>query len=189
MAGERLLLGGPPRGRGARIRLAREGPPVDRPAYTQLAPESDAGARTLPDAGPFPPWLPDVPGYEILGQLGRGGMGVVYKARQVGLKRLVALKMIPAREHTDPERLARFRAEAEAVARLQHPHIVQVYEVGEYDGRPFFSLEYVEGGSLDRKLQGTPQPPREAAGLVETLARAIHCAHQRGIVHRDPKPA
>jgi WD40 repeat protein/predicted Ser/Thr protein kinase/tetratricopeptide (TPR) repeat protein len=130
-----------------------------------------------------------VPGYEVLGELGRGGMGVVYRARQTGLNRVVALKMILAGEHADAEQVARFKAEAEAVARLQHPNIVQVYEVGEHQGRPYFSMEYVEGGSLDRKLGGTPQPAREAAQLVETLAQAMHAAHQAGIVHRDLKPA
>lgn len=130
-----------------------------------------------------------VPGYAILGELGRGGMGVVYKAFQVGLNRTVALKMILAGGHADPKDLARFRAEAEAVAKLQHPHIVQIYEIGEHDGLPFFTLEFVEGGSLAGKLDGTPQPARKSAELVETLARAMHAAHQRGIVHRDLKPA
>jgi WD40 repeat protein len=132
--------------------------------------------------------IPIVPGYEILAEVGRGGMGVVYRARQKGLNRLVALKMILAGAHAGPDTLARFRAEAEAVAQLQHPHIVQIYEVNEYDGRPYFSLEYVEGGSLAERLNGTPQPPDAAARLVRTLAEAIHVAHQRGIVHRDLKP-
>jgi WD40 repeat protein/serine/threonine protein kinase/tetratricopeptide (TPR) repeat protein len=130
-----------------------------------------------------------VPGYEILGELGRGGMGVVYKARQVGLNRTVALKMVLAAEHAGPEMVQRFRVEAEAIARLAHPNIVQVYEVGEVDGRPYFSLEYVDGGSLAQLLQGQPQPPRVAAGLIETLARAVHVAHEAGVVHRDLKPA
>jgi WD40 repeat protein len=116
-------------------------------------------------------------------------MGVVYKARQVRLNRLVALKMILVAEHAGPQELARFQTEAEAVARLQHPNIIQIYEVGEQDGRPFFSLEFAEGGSLAGKLDGTPLPARQAAHLVETLARAIHAAHQRGIIHRDLKPA
>jgi len=127
--------------------------------------------------------------YEILEELGRGAMGVVYKARQVKLKRLTALKMILAGSHAGEQVLARFRAEAESVARLQHPHIVQVYEVGEANGLPFFSMEYVEGGSLAAKLDGTPWPARPAAGLLEVLARAMHAAHQKGIVHRDLKPA
>jgi WD40 repeat protein/tetratricopeptide (TPR) repeat protein len=130
-----------------------------------------------------------IPGYEILGELGRGGMGVVYKARQLSLKRLVALKMILAGGHAGEPEVARFRAEAEAVARLQHPNIVQIHEVGEAEGRPYFSLEYVEGGNLDDKLKGTPWPPRKAAELVQTLARAVQAAHQAGIVHRELKPA
>src|SRR2546421_12007988 len=97
--------------------------------------------------------------------------------------------MVLAGEHAGSEELARFRTEAEAVARLQHPNIVQIYEVGEQDGRPYCSLEFVDGGSLAQKLQGTPLPARQAAELVETLARAMHAAHQRGIVHRDLKPA
>jgi WD40 repeat protein/serine/threonine protein kinase len=130
-----------------------------------------------------------VPGYEILGELGRGGMGVVYKARQVKLNRPVALKMILAGSYAAPAQRDRFLAEARAVARLHHPNIVQIYEIGEHDGRPYFSLEFVEGGSLDRKLAGTPQPPREAANLVAILARAMQAAHETGIVHRDLKPA
>jgi WD40 repeat protein/serine/threonine protein kinase len=132
---------------------------------------------------------PTVPGYEILGELGRGGMGVVYKARQAKLNRLVALKMILAGEHAGPEQLARFRREAEAVARLQHPHFVHIYEVGEQDGQPYFSLEFVDGANLAQKLNGTPLPAQQAAELVETLARAIHHAHLHGIIHRDLKPA
>jgi WD40 repeat protein len=133
--------------------------------------------------------LPAVPGYEVLGRLGRGGMGVVYKARQTALKRLVALKMILAGGHLDEQQRQRFRTEAEAVARLQHPNIVQVYEVGEYQGRPYLALEYVDGGSLAQRLAEGPLPAREAARVVETLARAMHAAHERGILHRDLKPA
>jgi eukaryotic-like serine/threonine-protein kinase len=129
-----------------------------------------------------------VAGYEILGVLGRGGMGVVYKARQPGLKRLVALKMILAGGHASAEDLARFRSEAEAVAHLQHPNIVQIYEISEDDGRPYFSLEFVEGESLANKLEGKPQSPREAARIVHVLAQAMAAAHARGIVHRDLKP-
>jgi serine/threonine-protein kinase len=130
-----------------------------------------------------------VAGYEILGELGRGGMGVVYKARQRGLNRLVAIKMILAGSHAGEQQRARFNAEAEAVARLQHPNIVQIHEVGEQDGLPYFSLEFVDGQPLDKKIGGVPYAPREAAHLIETLARAMHFAHQRGIVHRDLKPA
>jgi serine/threonine-protein kinase len=115
-------------------------------------------------------------------------MGIVYKAQQVQLKRLVALKMIKGSQAT-PEDLARFRAEAEAVARLRHANIVQIYDIGEHDDRPFFCLEFVEGGSLAAKVGGKPVPGRLAAQLVETLARTMHYAHQHGIVHRDLKPA
>jgi WD40 repeat protein/serine/threonine protein kinase len=132
---------------------------------------------------------PTLPGYEILGELGRGGMGVVYKARQLGLNRLTAVKMILAGGHAGAEALTRFHAEAEAAAALHHPHIVAVYEVGAQDGCPFFSMEYVAGGSLKDRLQGLPQPAEEAARLVESLARAVSFAHERGIVHRDLKPA
>jgi serine/threonine protein kinase/tetratricopeptide (TPR) repeat protein len=147
------------------------------------------------EAAPTPPGvavagsLPHVDGYEVLGVLGRGGMGVVYKARQLRLKRVVALKMVLAGGHADAEQLARFRSEAEAAARLQHPNIVQIHEVGEQDGRPYFALEFVDGGSLAQRLAGTPLPGRTAAALVATLARAMHYAHQQGIVHRDLKPA
>lgn len=135
-------------------------------------------------AGPSSP-----PGYEILEELGRGGMGVVYKARELALKRLVALKMILGGESADADQLVRFQREAEAAAKLQHPNIVQIHHIGEHEGRPFFSLEFVEGGSLARKLQGTPLLPQEAAILVEILARAMQVAHRSGIVHRDLKPA
>jgi tetratricopeptide (TPR) repeat protein len=133
--------------------------------------------------------LPNVPGYVILGELGRGGMGVVYQARQRALDRTVALKMILAGAHAGRAELARFRTGAEAVARLQHPNVVQIHEVGEHEGHPYFSLEFCPGGSLDRKLQGTPLPPRQAAELVEALATAMHAAHAKGIIHRDLKPA
>jgi tRNA A-37 threonylcarbamoyl transferase component Bud32 len=132
---------------------------------------------------------PLVPGYEVLEELGRGGMGVVYRARQVKLNRLVALKMILAGGQAAEADRARFLLEAEAVARLQHPHIVGVYEVGEQDGLPFLALEYCAGGSLEKKLAGTPLPPQEAARLIETLARAMHAAHRADVVHRDLKPA
>jgi WD40 repeat protein len=141
----------------------------------------DEPASSLPAA--------EVPGYEILDKLGHGGMGVVYQARQMCLNRLVALKMILAGSHATAEMLARFKAEAESVARLQHPNIVQIYEVGTCEGKPYLSLEFVNGGGLDRKLAGRPQCPRAAAELLETLARAAHAAHQKGIVHRDLKPA
>ncbi len=131
---------------------------------------------------------PTIPGYEIVDELGRGGMAVVYKAQDLRLKRLVALKMILRGPQADLKELARFRTEAEVVARLQHPHIIQIHEIGEHEGLPFLSLEYVEGGSLARKLDGTPWPAPPAARLIKTLAEAIHAAHQCGVVHRDLKP-
>ena len=130
-----------------------------------------------------------VSGYQILEELGRGGMGVVYKARQVSLNRLVALKMLLPGGHAGEADLARLRAEAEAIAGLRHPNIIQIYEIGEQDGLPFLALEYCAGGSLDRKINGTPLRAEQAAALVETLARAIHAVHRVGVVHRDLKPA
>jgi WD40 repeat protein/tRNA A-37 threonylcarbamoyl transferase component Bud32 len=147
--------------------------------------DSVARQPAPPDAAPWP----CVTGYQIESQLGRGGMGVVYKARQTALKRLVALKMILHGDRAEPKELARFRSEAEAVARLRHPNIVQVYEVGEHDGRPFFSMEFVEGGTLATRLRESLPDPRQAAGLVEKLARAVHAVHQCQVVHRDLKPA
>jgi WD40 repeat protein/serine/threonine protein kinase len=154
------------------------------PAGEDFAP--DHAARVT---GPEGPSLPDVPGYEILGVLGHGGMGVVYKARQLSLNRIVALKMILSGPFSGAAERARFRAEAEAAARLQHPHVVGVYEVGEQGGRPYIALEFVDGGNLAKRLSGMPQPTRWAARLVETLARTVHHAHQQGIVHRDLKPS
>ncbi len=128
-------------------------------------------------------------GYEILDELGRGGMGVVYKARQLAVHRLVALKMILAGAQASPQELQRFRNEAQALGRLKHPGIVQVYEVGEQEGRPYFSMEFCPGGSLKDRIEGTPRPPQEAAHTVEQLARAMAAAHQAQILHRDLKPA
>jgi serine/threonine-protein kinase len=129
-----------------------------------------------------------IPGHEVLSTLGRGGMGVVYQARQTKLGRVVALKMILSGAHAGEADLARFRTEVEAIARLQHPNIVQIYEVGEQGGLPYFSLEFCGGESLEQKLSGTPLPPR-AAALVEALAQAMAVAHQKGVIHRDLKPA
>jgi serine/threonine protein kinase len=132
---------------------------------------------------------PQIPGYTILEVLGRGGMGVVYKARDLRAKRLAALKMILVGGHAGQQELARFRKEAQAIARLQHPNIVQLYDSGESEGHPFFTLEFVEGGSLADQLDGSPWPARKAARLVRTLSRAVQHAHERGIIHRDLKPA
>jgi eukaryotic-like serine/threonine-protein kinase len=133
--------------------------------------------------------FPTIPNYEILGELGRGGMGVVYHARSVRLNRDCALKMILAGAHSDAITRIRFLAEAEAVARLKHPNIVQIHHVGEADGLPYFELEYVVGGSLEKHLDGTPWPATRAAPLIEAMARGIAEAHRLGIVHRDLKPA
>jgi eukaryotic-like serine/threonine-protein kinase len=152
---------------------------ADSQSPTQMA-ESPAPRAVVPEA---------VPGYEIRAVLGRGGMGVVYKAWHKALKRMVALKMILSGPHAASEDLMRFRIEAEAAARLQHPNITQIHDIGQAAGRPYMAMELVEGCSLADVLDGTPQPPRAAATLVETLALAIQHAHERGIVHRDLKPA
>ncbi len=130
-----------------------------------------------------------IPGFDEFEVLGRGGMGVVYKARQIALKRWVALKMIPRGAAADADDVNRFRAEAEAVARLQHPNIVQIFEVGQHQAQMYLVLEYVDGGSLADKLKGQPQPAKPAAVFVATLSRAVHYAHDQDIVHRDLKPA
>jgi hypothetical protein len=153
-----------------------------------LGPAQAAGAPP-PPAGAGDERLPAVAGYTLLGVLGRGGMGVVYQARHLALNRTVALKMILAGSHAGTPERARFAAEAEAVAQLSHPHIVQVFEVGEHDGLPYCALEYVEGGSLAHQLGGKPLAPRQAAELVQALAGAVQAAHAKGIIHRDLKPA
>jgi tetratricopeptide (TPR) repeat protein/tRNA A-37 threonylcarbamoyl transferase component Bud32 len=161
-------------------------PPEQAPALAIDALTTKSGNN---DSNLISPSAPSLPGYEILEVLGRGGMGIVYKARQTKLNRLVALKMILVGSYASLEQQARFRTEAEAVARLQHPNIVQIHEVGEHEGISYFSLEFVAGGTLAQKLAGTPMPPEAAARLVESLALAMHMAHQRGIVHRDLKPS
>jgi serine/threonine protein kinase/predicted Zn-dependent protease len=134
------------------------------------------------------PW-PSVAGYEILEELGRGTMGVVYKARQISLQRLVALKMVRADTYAGQAELQRFTSEARVLASLQHPNIVQLFEVNLQQNCPYFAMELVTGGNLSDRLKGQPQPCRPAAQLLLTLARAIHVAHLNGIVHRDLKPA
>jgi WD40 repeat protein/tRNA A-37 threonylcarbamoyl transferase component Bud32 len=161
------------------------------PAIQALGPDRGGAAETpgapeTPGAGAAVPPPVHLDEYEILGEVGRGGMGVVYKARHRGLGRVVALKVLRSEAAAD---LARFRREAQAVARLQHPNVVQLFEVREVDGRPLLALEFVAGGTLAERVKGEPQPPRRAAALVRTLARAIAAAHDRGLVHRDLKPS
>src|SRR5262249_2314026 len=151
------------------------------------------GRSDLPTR-PFPPAedaeLPiGIPGYSVLGELGRGGMGVVYQARHLALDRVVALKMILPDAWFGNQERQRFRNEAEAVAAPQHPNIVQIFEIGEHRGRPFFILEFCTGGSLEKRLKGGPLAAREAAEVVRVLARAMQAAHAAGVVHRDLKPA
>src|SRR5262245_45160440 len=155
--------------------------PVREPETEQLSPggvRSDSGGR-----------LPCLVGYDLLSELGRGGMGVVYKARQKSLDRIVALKMIRDGALAGNDQMARLRVEAVAAARLQHPNIVQVFDLCDHEGQPYYVMEYVPGGNLSQWLNGQPMPTRNAADLVETLARAVHHAHQQGIIHRDLKPA
>src|SRR5262245_40119217 len=181
------------------------GCPLTASATIQDAPSdpTDAATITHADANPalaaptvapgepgtVPQSLPALRGYEVLAELGRGGMGVGYKARQAAPRRVVAVKMLLAAELAGADRLARFRAEIAAAARLQHPNIVAIHEVGAHNGRPFFSMEYVGGGTLADRLATGPLPPATAAALVEPLARAVQHAHERGVVHRDLKPA
>jgi tetratricopeptide (TPR) repeat protein len=148
-------------------------------APTIVSPRVNPGGETAP---------PAVPGYEILKELGRGSMGVVFKARHLRLNRVVALKMILAGDYAGVDERLRFLAEAEAIAAVKHPGIVAVFDYGTHDSQPFFSLEFCEGGSLAGRLAGNPLPPNEAAHLVEQMARAVHAAHERGIIHRDLKP-
>jgi len=146
-------------------------------------------ADAAPLRGRGPTGWPAVPGFEILEELGRGGMGVVYKARQINLNRLVALKMVLAGAHAGPVALARFHKEAQAVASLRHSDIVQIHDVGQAGGLPYFCLEFIDGGSLAHQIDGRPQDITQAAWTIRVLARAIHAAHLQGIVHRDLKPA
>lgn len=132
--------------------------------------------------------LPVIPGYQILGQIGRGGMGIIYHARHLELRREVAIKMLLGGTTLDASRVVRFQGEAQTTARLLHPHIVQLYEMGTWGDLPYLCLEYVPGGSLRKRLESGPLPPRVAAELLEKVARAVHFAHEQGVLHRDLKP-
>ncbi len=136
-----------------------------------------------------PSQLPEIEGYEVRAILGTGGMGVVYTASHLKLNRVVALKMLLAGPYAGPQEVARFVREAQAVACFQHPNIVQMYDVGDIGGRPYFTMEFVDGGSLAEALSGAPQLPSCAAEMIFTLASAVQSAHDKGIIHRDLKPA
>ena len=132
--------------------------------------------------------LGDLGDYTLLEEIGRGGQGVVYRARQKSLNRIVAVKVVSAGQRTTQAHLTRFRLEAETAASLDSPNIVPIYEVGERNGSCYFSMKFIEGGSLDQLCKREPMPIRRAAELITELARAVHYAHQRGILHRDIKP-
>jgi serine/threonine-protein kinase len=145
------------------------------------------------DVPPFSPAregakLPDIPGYELVEVIGAGGMGVVFRARHVKLNRIVAIKMLLAGGYAGPRELERFTRETESIAALCHPNIVQVFDAGECDGRPYLTMEFMGGGSLSQALRGTPLPAKEAAESTDVLARAVHFAHENWIIHRDLKP-
>jgi tetratricopeptide (TPR) repeat protein/predicted Ser/Thr protein kinase len=156
-------------------------------AFLPDSPPSPNGDEVAPE--PRVPGMPLIPGYDVEAELGSGGMGVVYKARHRALGRTVAIKMLLAGAFAGPKELARFRREAEALAGLRHANIVQVYDAGQVDGRPYFTMELVEGGSLAHQISACPQSPKRAAELIAILARAVAFAHSAGIVHRDLKPA
>jgi serine/threonine-protein kinase len=161
---------------------AGSGPP-SRPSFGATV----TGPHTGPDGAATS--LPTVAGYAVEGILGRGGMGVVYQARQEGLGRPVALKMLRAADAPSLDLLLRFRLEAETAAQIRHPHVVQVYEVGWHGEAPYLALEYLAGGTLAERLRAGPLAPRGAARLVADLADAVQAAHGLGIIHRDLKPA
>lgn len=155
--------------------------------FPSTAPKAIRGTADYGDADDCR--LPRIDGYDLKQVLGRGGMGVVYRARQLALDRDVALKMLLSGGYAVPQELRRFQREAQAVAALRHPNIVQIYDVAETEGQPYYTMEYVDGGSLAERLSGIPKPARDAAETVVTLAKAVQFAHDHGIIHRDLKPA
>ena len=155
--------------------MSDEGSTIEATMQREAGPRQESDWKTL--------------GYEIVKVLGTGGMGIVYLARHVGLDRLVALKTIPSWVKMTPNSLARFDIEAKAVARLRHPNIVQIYDIGTLAGRPYLSLEYAEAGTLSEAIRDRLPAPIEAARIAEVLARAVAHAHKRGILHRDLKPS
>jgi serine/threonine-protein kinase len=173
--------------------------PVDEGLIADLCRLGRSAADTPPESTQeVSDWLAPAQGpeemgclgpFHVLKVLGRGGMGVVFLARQTRPQRLVALKMILAATLADRPRLERFRSETEVLARFAHPNLVQVYEVGEHKGRPYYAMEFLDGGSLGQKLAVAPLPARAAAQLLETLAGAMQHAHDKGIIHRDLKPS
>ncbi len=156
--------------------------------FTQQA-TSSLGVSEIYDRPLVSRELPVVEGYELLAEIGRGGMGIVYKARHLDLNRLVALKMLPASHFVSTDSRHRFRREAKAIGRLHHANIVQIYDIGETSSGPFLSLELVSTGSLAQRFNGSPWKPFDAARFVERIAEAIHYAHSQGVIHRDLKPA
>jgi serine/threonine-protein kinase len=157
------------------------------PEFSAAAmPRSPASPVADAPADPSPTRFGD---YELLEPIAQGGMGAIYKARQAGINRVVALKMILAGRFAAPQEVQRFRAEAEAVGALDHPGIVPVYDVGEHEGRPYFTMKHVAGGSLASRMREFTPDPRKAASLLATVARAVHHAHQHGVLHRDLKPS
>lgn len=162
-------------------------PTETSPATTDFIPGGEAVPKPAP--GPTRRSGESLANYDIEGELGRGGMGVVYRARDRRLGRLVALKVILSGGHSGSLERQRFQIEVETAARLQHPNIAQVYEVGEDNGQPFMAMEFCPGGTLEAQIRDRPQPPRDAAATVACLADALHYSHGAGIVHRDIKPA
>jgi tRNA A-37 threonylcarbamoyl transferase component Bud32 len=164
--------------------LERQDGPRPGPASSQPLPVEPGGF--VPGVTPLPASFDD---YELLEELGRGGMGVVYRARQKSLARTVAVKMLLRRDLATAADLSRFQSEAEAAARLDHPGIVSIFEVGECGGHPFYSMRFIEGTTFAKRLASGPVPPREAAAILVQVAEAVDAAHRRGVLHRDLKPS